>query len=225
MLRLLNWNLMLVETINTNNSEKGSHEGSSTRRTLILNNICKTLERSNTTNLQSGKFTVRFCYPDTENLGKLRFICCTIADKPRLWGSRLKKGCYCFNMLQEPLLILSFSTTFPGNLVDFELGHISFWYNITNFIDGILYRFANSLTRLLFYFWCVGLQSSSTSLHDHSPTFPTSLLFFRLFITLFFEMGNICKSWWPFCYTYYNVLFRQLAILNIIICNVTLLFI
>ena len=70
MLRLLNQNLMLVETINTNNSEKGSQEESSTRRTLILNNICKTLEISNTTNLQSGKIIVRFCYPDIENLGK-----------------------------------------------------------------------------------------------------------------------------------------------------------
>ena len=188
MLRLLNWNLMLVETINTNNSEKGSHEGSSTRRTLILNNICKTLERSNTTNLQSGKFTVRFCYPDIENLGKLRFICCTIADKPRLWGSRLKKGCYCFNMLQEPLLILSFSTTFPGNLVDFELGHISFWYNITNFIDGILYRFANSLTRLLFLFLVC------------RPT-----VFFYLVARSFADFSNLAA----FLPTFYHPLFRN----------------
>ena len=146
-------------------------------------------------------------------------------DKPRLGGVGSQRDYYCCNMLQEPLSILSFCTIYPAQSSIWTRSYFLLIYQC-QFYRWNSKSFCKFVTESsFFYFWCVGLQSSSTSLHVHSPTFPTSLLFFRLFITLFFEMGNICKSWWPFCYTYYNVLFRQLAILNIIICNVTLLFI
>ena len=98
-------------------------------------------------------------------------------------------------LLQEPLsILLSFCTIYPEpKCWDPELGHISFLI----LINAEFYRWNSKsflqirlIPSLLFYFWCVGLQSSSTSLHVHSPTFSNLAAFLPTFYHPLFWKWN-----------------------------------
>ena len=122
-------------------------------------------------------------------------------DKPRLGGvvgsRRVILFCFfnsCF--FRSPSQSSSPFARFIQNREcwDPELGHISSLI----LINAEFYRWNSKsflqirlIPSLLFYFWCVGLQSSSTSLHVHSPTFSNLAAFLPTFYHPLFWKWNV----------------------------------